>query len=123
MVYKYNDMWYMVRQHLETNKEVFNSELYALGMAMREIQLKVRSREYTEVELRCDAQAALKRIKDNRAGLLSGSYKHGKNLRDEKVSLFDSGRRSSSLRLRSVLRALQLYPKALSSEAPAVAEP
>ena len=50
--------------------------------------------------------------------LLAGGSNHGEDPRDEKVSLFDSGRRGGGLRLRSVLRALQLYPRALSSQPP-----
>ena len=37
-------------------------------MALREIRSKAGGWGYTEVEIRCDAQAALKRIKDNRPG-------------------------------------------------------
>ena len=62
-------------------------------------------------------------IRCARVGVLAGGSNHGEDLRDEKVSLFDSGRRGGGLRLRSILRAPQLYPKTLSSQATAVAEP
>ena len=39
-VYKHNDKWHTLRLHLGTNKEVFDAELYALGMALREISPK-----------------------------------------------------------------------------------
>ena len=63
-VYKHNDKWHTLRWHLGTNKESFDAQLYALGMALKEIRSKAGGWEYTEVELRCDAQAALKRIKE-----------------------------------------------------------
>ena len=39
-VYKQKEKWNTVRRHLGTNKEVFDAELYALGMALREIRSK-----------------------------------------------------------------------------------
>ena len=55
--------------------------------------------------------------------VLAGGSNHGEDPSDEKVSLFDSGRRGGGLRLHSVLRAPQQYTKALSSQAVVVAEP
>ena len=39
-VYKHKEKWRTLRRHLGTNKEVFDTELYALGMALREIRSK-----------------------------------------------------------------------------------
>ena len=68
-MYKHKDKWHTLRRHFGTNKEVFDAELYVLGIALREIRSKAGGWGYTEVELRCDAQTALKKIKDNRPGL------------------------------------------------------
>jgi ribonuclease HI len=60
--------WRTCRRHLGTNKEVFDAEMYALGLALQEAQRYTTGWGYTEVEIRCDAQAALQRIKHNRPG-------------------------------------------------------
>lgn len=68
VAYRREEGWKTLKRHLGTNKEVYDAELYGLGMALKEAKKLARAGGFTEVEIRCDAQAALQRIKDNRPG-------------------------------------------------------